>query len=73
MIQSLLEILHTNVGISWLPTLMIATVSLRLLALPAYVKMRSFTARTNNHMPEQVYHCFVANFFCEWHFVIRVF
>nr|CAB3264607.1 mitochondrial inner membrane protein OXA1L [Phallusia mammillata] len=53
-VQSMLEVLHSQMGIHWIPTLMIATVTCRLLALPAYVKMRDFIVRSHNHLPQQM-------------------
>uniref|UniRef100_F6T7B1 Uncharacterized protein n=1 Tax=Ciona intestinalis TaxID=7719 RepID=F6T7B1_CIOIN len=53
-IQSMLEFLNVQLGVPWIPAIAIATLTLRLLALPAYIRMRSFIARSHNSQPEQM-------------------
>ncbi|XP_078493223.1 mitochondrial inner membrane protein OXA1L [Ciona intestinalis] len=53
-IQSMLEFLNVQLGVPWIPAIAIATLTLRLLALPAYIRMRAFIARSHNSQPEQM-------------------
>uniref|UniRef100_H2YKK9 Membrane insertase YidC/Oxa/ALB C-terminal domain-containing protein n=1 Tax=Ciona savignyi TaxID=51511 RepID=H2YKK9_CIOSA len=41
-------------GVPWIPAIAVATLTLRLLAIPAYISMRGFVARSHNSQPEQV-------------------
>lgn len=53
-LQNVLETLHCDYGLEWIPAIALLTVSLRTLALPAYIKMQQFSVRSANTMPEQM-------------------
>uniref|UniRef100_H2YKL0 Uncharacterized protein n=1 Tax=Ciona savignyi TaxID=51511 RepID=H2YKL0_CIOSA len=53
-VQSILEYLNVTMGVPWIPAIAVATLTLRLLAIPAYISMRGFVARSHNSQPEQV-------------------
>ena len=52
-LQNLMDYLHLNLDVGWMPTIAIVTVALRFLAIPTYIKMRQFNTKSQNHFPEQ--------------------
>lgn len=53
-LHNLMEILHVDVGMPWVGTIMTTCVILRTIAIPFYAKMQAFNARSHNHLPDQM-------------------
>ena len=53
-LQNILEYLHVEMNISWISTIAVATIAFRIIALPAYIKMRQYNARSHNYYPQQM-------------------
>lgn len=53
-LHNLMECLHCDIGLPWIPTIMTTCVILRTLGIPFYAKMQAFYARNHNCMPQQM-------------------
>lgn len=53
-LQNLMEMLHIDVGLPWVPTIISTCLILRAMQAPFYVKMQRHNIRMHNHLPQQV-------------------